>query len=227
MLRRSLPFVIVFLALLATCAAQFRPCKFSDTATVDHIEGIVVQRLTITELSGSFGATAFLPDSDSNRRGALFSHSAIHGNEANANLLKFALALARAGVAIILLDGAIEWLIPNDNSIRDPHLMACAGQWLTLAAHLDNDTSFSHLLVGTQGRWGGGDTPICQLGERPCFHPQNWIGLGQTGMAESGNTNQMLTVEGVQLHAEWARRHLNLKEIRPEWLVGIVEPRSN
>jgi len=101
MLRRSLSFGLVLVALLSTCAAQFRACKFSDATTVDHIEGITVQRLTITEPSGFFGATVFLPDADS-RKGALFSHSSIHGNEANTNLLKFAWALARAGVAVLV-----------------------------------------------------------------------------------------------------------------------------
>ena len=82
--------------------------------------------MTITEPSGSFDVTVFLPDADS-RKGALFSHSSIHGNKGNTNLLKFAWALAGAGVAVLVLDGTIEWQIPIDFSIRDPHLLACAG----------------------------------------------------------------------------------------------------
>jgi hypothetical protein len=205
--------------LLSTCAAQFRPCKLSDATTVDHIEGISVQRLTITEPYGSFGATSFLPDADS-RKGALFSHSSIHGDEANANLLKFAWALARAGVAVLVLDGAIEWRIPSDSSIRDPHLLACAGHWLMLTAHLSNYRDHSHLLVGT---FGGGP---CQLDERPCFNPQSWLNFGQTGPAEYENTNEMLTVGGAKHLAEFARTHLKLTQIKPEWLAGIVETRS-
>ena len=182
MLRRSLTFGLVFFALFSTCVAQFRPCKFSDATTADHIEGISVQRLTITDPSGSFGATVFLPDAD-NGKGALFSHSSIHGDEANTNLLKFAWALARAGVAVFVFDGTIEWQIPSDASIRDPHLMACAGQWLTLTAHLSNYSDHSHLLVGTLG---GGS---CELGERPCFSFQSWLNFGQTGPAEYQNTS--------------------------------------
>ena len=176
--------------------------------------------MTITEPSGSFGATAFLPDADS-RKGALFSHSSIHGNEANTNLLKFAWALARAGVAVLVLDGTIEWQIPSDASIRDPHLIACAGQWLTLTAHLTNYTEHSHLLVGTLR-----GAP-CHQGERPCFQPQNWLNFGQTGPAEYENTNAMLTVGGVTRFAEYARGMLHLKEINSDWLAGIVEPRTN
>ena len=218
MLRRSLSFGFVFVALVSTCSAQFRPCKFSDVSTIDRIKGISVQRLTITEPSGSFGATAFLPDAYT-RKGALVTHSSIHGNEANTNLLKFAWALGRAGVAVLVLDGTIEWQAPSDASIRNPHLMACAGQWLMLTAHLSNYGEHSHLLVGT-----GGET--CQLEERPCFSPQTWLNFGQTGPAEYQNTFSMLTVGGVTRFAEYARRHLNLKEINPEWLAGIVEPRS-
>jgi hypothetical protein len=224
MLRRSLSFGLVLVALLSTCAAQFRPCKFSDATTVDHIEGISVQRLTITDPSGSFGSTVFLPDADS-RKGALFSHSSIHGNEANTNLLKFAWALARAGVAVLVFDGAIEWQIPSDASIRDPHLMACAGQWLTLTAHLSNDTDHSHLVVGTGLSLRGAP---CHQGERPCFQPQNWLNFGETGrQAAFQSTFDMLTVEGVTRFAEFAKGMLHLKEINSDWLAGIVEPRSN
>ena len=108
MLRRSLSFGFVFVALVSTCSAQFRPCKFSDVSTIDRIEGISVQRLTITEPCGSFGTTPFVTDAD-NRQGALFSPSSIHGNEANTNLLKLPWALARAGVTVHVLDGAREW----------------------------------------------------------------------------------------------------------------------
>lgn len=222
-MRRSLLSGLVFLALVSTCVAQFRPCKFSDASAVDHIDGISALRVNLIEPSGEFGATAFIPDSDTKIPGALFSHSAIHGTEANTDLLRFALALARSGAAAVVLDGAIEWQTPNNDSIRDPHLMACAGQWLMLHAKLDPDRT---LVVGPQGRWGGGDTQICQPGERPCFHPRANIGLGQTSMAESGNTYGMLTVEGVKAHAEFARGELNLKEINPQWLAGIVEPRD-
>ena len=64
-------------------------------------------------------------------------------------------------------------------------------------------------------------------GERPCFQDFGTIGLGQTGLAESENTKRLQTVTGVKLYADWALRDLNLKEINPEWLAGIVEPRSN
>ena len=222
MLRRSLSFGLVFLALLPTCAAQLRPCKFSDATTADHIEGISVQRLTITDPSGSFGATVFFPDAD-NGKGALFSHSSIHGNEANTNLLKFAWALARAGVAVLVFDGTIEWQIPSDASIRDPHLMACAGQWLTLAAHLSNDTDHSHLVVGTGLKLRGAP---CHEGERPCFQPQNWLNFGETGRVASQSTFDMLTVEGVTQFAGFAKGMLQLKEINSGWLAGIIEPRS-
>ena len=116
MLRHSLPFGFVFVALVSTCSTQFP-----------------------------------------------VSRSSIHGNEANINLLKLAWALARAGVAVLVLDGTIEWQIPSDASIRHPHRMACAGQWLTLTAHLSNSTDHSHVVVGTLR---GGP---CQMGERPRF----------------------------------------------------------
>jgi len=96
--------------------------------------------------------------------------------------------------------------------------MACAGQWILLHAKLDRHRLLN---VGTFGDWGGGDTPLCQLGERPCFKPNLYIGLGQTSAVEAANTDGMLTVDGQLTRAQWAQRHLRLPEIRPEWLVGV------
>ena len=108
MLRQSLCFGFVFVALFQPFPANSPLCKFSDATTVVHIQGTSVPRLTITEPCGSFGTTPFVTDAD-DRQGALFSPSSIHGNEANTNLLKLAWALARAGVTVHVLDGAREW----------------------------------------------------------------------------------------------------------------------
>lgn len=216
--RRLLLTGFVFLTLFSTCSAQFRPCKFADVSTVDHVDGVTVLRLNIVEPAGTVGASAFIPAGDRKVPAALFSHSAIHGPEANADLRRFAWALGRSGVAVIVLDGTVEWLAPNNNSVRDPHLMACAGQWLMLNAKLDNQR---RLLVGTHGSWGGGDTPLCQPGEQPCYQPQSEIGLGQIGAAE--NTDGLLAGWGLRGMANFAQRHLQLSGIDPQLLAGVVE----
>ena len=61
----------------------------------------------------------------------------IHGSSSDADLLRFAWVLARAGAASIVLDGTIDWLSPNDESIRSPEFQFCAGQWLLQHVNLD------------------------------------------------------------------------------------------
>jgi len=83
-----------------------------------------------------FAATAFIPDGDGELPGALFSHSSIHGSGTDANLTSFAWALAKAGVAAIVIDRTIQWQSPINESVPDPHLLACAGRWLVIHARL-------------------------------------------------------------------------------------------
>ena len=82
-------------------------------------------------------ATVFIPEGDEPVAGIVFSHSMIHGSSTDTDLLRFAWALARAGAASIVLDGTIDWLSPNDDSIRPPEFQFCAGQWLFQHVNLD------------------------------------------------------------------------------------------
>jgi hypothetical protein len=206
---------ITTLALLSTCAAQFRPCRFAEASAARSSEGITILRVGLIEPAGELEATVFVRDSDAPLPGIIFSHAAIHGATGNADLRRFALALARAGAASIVLDGTIEWQTPNDESARAPHLMACAGQWLLLHANLDRRRLAA---AGPQGGWGGGETPFCQEGESPCWRAGLWLNFGQTSAAEFQNTEDMLTLQGQLRMARFAQRHLQLKEISPEWL---------
>jgi hypothetical protein len=210
---------ITTFALLSTCAAQFRPCRFSEGSTTGCSEGITIRRVGLIEATGEFEATVFVPDSGAPLPGIVFSHAAIHGATGNTDLLRFALALARAGAASIVLDGTIEWQRPNDESGRAPHLMACAGQWLLLHAKLDRRRLAN---AGPQGGWGGGETPFCQEGESPCWPPGPWLNFGQTSAAEFHNTEDMLTLQGQLRMARFVQRHLKLKEIKPEWLTDTA-----
>jgi len=176
------------LVLIATCFAEFAPCRPGKSAIVSHHEGITEQTVTFLEPSGTYGARVFIPDSESAVPGIVFSHSAIHGTDRSADLARFAEGLARAGAASIVLDGTIEWETENDQQKSDPHLMACAGQWLLLNAHLDRRRLG---VAGPQTGWGGGYTPVCQAGESPCFHPTVWLNFGQTTPAEFTNTDDV------------------------------------
>lgn len=208
-------FVVAVDVAAFTEIAPFVPCKVGKTVQVGHADGIRFQWVSFVEPYGEVGASVFVPDSQSPIPGMVFSHSAIHGPTNTADLTRMALALARAGAASIVLDGSIEWVRPNDDSRRPAHVMACAGQWLLLNANLD-----VHRLgtAGTLG-WGGGDTPHCLQGERPCWHPSLAITFGQTSNVEFWNTNALLTING-QLHsARFVQQVFHLVEVKPEWFV--------
>jgi hypothetical protein len=210
----------LIVALAAGCSAQiapFVPCQPGKASIVGHAEGITFKRLVFTESYGEVGATVLAPDSEQPIPGIVFSHSGIHGPTNSTDLLRFALALARAGAASIVLDGTIEWQQPNDNARRAPHVMACAGQWLLLNERLDTARLS---IAGTALNWGGGDTPFCLTGERPCWHGIAWLNFGQTSPVDWDNTNAMLTLKGQLRMARFAQRSLRLREVKPEWLVA-------
>lgn len=210
---------IATFTLLSTCAAQFRPCRFADASTSGSREGITIRRVGLIEPTGGVEGTVLIPDSDALLPGIVFSHAAIHGPTSDTDLRRFALALARAGAASIVLDGTIDWQIPNNGSGRAPHLLACAGQWLLLHAKLDRQRLAN---AGPRGGWGGGETPFCQEGESPCWPPGPWLNFGETSAAEFRNTEDMLTLQGQLRIARFAQEQLKLKEIKPEWLTDTA-----
>src|SRR5262249_37075873 len=157
------------------CTAEFRPCKFTSASSAGrHTEDVAVLRAGIVEDSGETEATILIPHNEVPLPGVLISHSSIHGPTSSTDLLRFAWALARGAVAVVICTGILEWDLPRDELGRDPHLMACAGQLLLLNARLDRHKL---LVVGTQGRWGGGDPPLCTPREKPCFAPTAAIGF--------------------------------------------------
>lgn len=209
-MNRTVILCFAILGLVSTCAAEFRPCRFTYSSDAKRSEGVLIRRVAWMEPSGEVGASVFIPDSTEPLPGIVFSHSAIHGATANADLIGFAWALARAGAAAIVIDGAVEWQTPNDESIRDPHLLACAGQWLLLHAKVDRNR---RAFAGAMGAWA-----ICQTGESPCWQPRWIIPFGEASRTEWLNTDAMLTAEGRLRIARHTQRHLKLREVLSEWL---------
>ena len=211
---------VAILGLLASCTAQkLHPCRFSGTSEVSHTEGIDVRRVAVIEPTKQVQATIFIPDGDEPVAGIVFSHSVIHGSSSDTDLLRFAWALARAGAASIVLDGTIDWLSPNDESIRPPEFQFCAGQWLFQHVNLDPTRAVDagNRKIG----WRDNDVTNCGLelsGKARCWPGGMWLDFGQTGQAESHNTDLMLTLEGQLWMARFAQKYLMLNEVKPEWL---------
>jgi len=209
--------MLVFIVAPGCSAAilPFVPCKIGSALNVGQAAGISFRRISFIESYGEVGASVFIPDAQTPIPGIVFSHSAIHGPRNTADLTRFALALARAGAASIVLDGTIEWQRPSDDAKRPAHVMACAGQWLLLNANIDRTRT---AIAGTTA-WGGGDTPLCLSGERPCWKPNAVMGFGQTTLHEFQNTNSMLTLKGQLRIARFAQQVLHLSELKPEFFI--------
>jgi hypothetical protein len=220
---QTLAFYATLALTLSSCALaqsiqNFVPCKFGATTSVGVTNGIEVRRVSITDNRTDYGATVFLPTADQPTPGILFAHSAMKGPEGSTDLLRFAYALARAGAASIVLDGTMSWNQPNDTpnaNQRSPHLLSCAGQWLLLNSPIDRNR-IAH--AGYHGQWGGGETPGCMAGEVPCWNLGDWLNFGESSDYETEHTKLMFTRAGQLEFANFARRHLKLSEVRPEWL---------
>jgi hypothetical protein len=223
---RIITLSFAILSLLPTCTAQkLHPCRFSATSHVGRIQDIDVQRVAVIEPDKEVQATVFVPDSGVPVPGIVFSHSAIHGANNDTDLRRFALALARAGAASIVLDGVINWQSgPNDDSIRPPEFQFCAGQWLLQNVRLDLTRTAD---AGNQ-QLGWVDDGVSRYGvERSlkarCWPGGVWLDFGQTGEA-ARNTDEMLTLKGQMAMAYGVQKHLELKEVKPEWLADTAQP---
>src|SRR5579863_2370430 len=220
---------LTILTLSPFCVAQrLHQCTFSGTSFLGHADGISTRRVTLIEKAAKVDATIFVPDSNDPLPTIVFTHSAIHGPYNRSDLLAFAWGLAHAGAAAIVLDGTIEWLSPNDDSIRPDEFRFCAGQWLFQNLKLD-----LHRLVDA-GNFKEGWIPdglnfcgINQEGKAECWPGGASVGFGQTSPAESRNTDLLLNPDGVLFIARWIQWHLKLKEIDPQWFAGVVDGQSD
>lgn len=218
------------LALLSTCAAQVHTCKFTQASSTERRDGISVGRISVISTSAESEATVIVPDGNDVLPGIAFSHSSIHTADKNADLIRFAFALARAGAASILLDGTIDWQTPNDDSARDPHLMACASQWLLQNARLDKHRL---LFAGPTGigdydaARGYGKRSWCEIKESACDGVNaGWMNLGQTDNDSRKLTDEMMNAHGQLVIARDFEKHLKLKPITPEQLSEALPGRS-
>ena len=201
---------VAVLALVSTCAAQSPMCKADNPSTVEHREGITLRRVSFVEPTGKIGASVFIPDSRAPVPGIIFSHSSARDPDGRWDVLRFAWALARAGAASIILDGTLEWQVPNDNSGPAQALITCAGEWLLLNASLDKQ----RLAAAVPDRlWNWDRSSLCEVGESPCWFPRGGITLGSARMTPASQLDA----------ARFLQRLLQLKEVQPEWLIPINE----
>jgi hypothetical protein len=216
-MRNAFGVAVLIGAFVAAALAQTDfHCKLQGSSIVDHRDKVTDYEVAFQNTWGSkpvtVSAHAFVPDSDKPVAGIVFSVSSIEKYDKHTDLLPFARALARAGAASIVVDRPVKWEPLDQQWNLAPTVMHCAGQWLMKNVNLDRE----RLATAGPDRWRGDED--CGVPQYQCWQGRASMGFGWTGHAESRNTERMTTLEGQIRIADFARRTLNLSEVKPEWL---------
>lgn len=207
---------LVFTLLCGACVAQsYKACKADPASLIDDRDGVIVKTVSFQAPSGRLVANVFLPKTTEPVAGIAFSQASIQYADSRTDLRSFAMAMARAGAASIMLDGTIDWHTPNDDAKRPWTEVACAAQWLMANANLDLDR------VAIGGPIQSGGDPFCPLGlgTQPCGQSVFYINFGWTGPNEAHYTDLMKTPQG-QLQMTRVPEGFRLKPVQLEWLMG-------
>jgi hypothetical protein len=214
--------LVIALAGVSSVAQSVPTCKAGPASTIDDRDGVTAR---VVSFQGSFGkltAHVFIPDTAEAVAGIAFSHSSIQYADSRIDLLPFARAMARAGAASIMIDGTIDWQIPNDDSKRPWEDVNCAAQWLTANANLDrNRLAFGGPITE------GGD-PFCPvLGEEACGG-QAWFyfNFGSTTAPHGISITELMKTPQGQLRLTELPGGFHLKPVKLEWLMDNALPTS-
>ena len=222
-MRIILRFAVLLTVLVVTSNAQSqRHCRVGASSLIEHRDGVTVQRVYFTDLSGKkpveVSAHAFVTDSPDSVAGIAFSFSAIQNWDDRTDLLPFTWAFARAGAASIVMDRAIQWGRLDDTANRPPSVMSCASLWLMTRGNLDRGR------LANAGLYGWDDD--CDRARPRCWTSHFGMGYGTTGPVEFRDTELMMTPKGQLRMAKAAQKELRLSEIQPEWLTHVIDAKK-
>ena len=220
MRRRFAPILISALLVGVAVAQSGSACKAGPASKIDDRDGLTVETVSFQGSFGRLSAHVFVPDTADPVPGIAFSHSSIQYTDSVTDLLPFARAMARAGAASIMIDSAIDWRTPNDDSKRQWTEVACAAQWLMANANLDLD----RLAIGGPIKLKG--DPFCPLGlgTQPCGQSWIYINFGWASPIEIHVTELMKTPQGQLWVTPVLTDSFHLKEVQLEWLLEHVSP---
>jgi len=217
MYRVTLSLLVLALGCVAQNSKSVEPtCKALDSSKVSHHDGVeirIVRFLDTRQPNSPKEVTAhvYIPDSENPVPGIIFSHSSIQADDQLTDLKPFANALARGGIASIMLDRTITWKPLNDEANRDVSVGSCAAVWLLDNALLDKGRLMNGGLLMFNAC-----APKALNGNRWCV--KAIVNFGYTTNAEYRNTESMRTLTGQIRLARFVTRHFKLPEIKPEWL---------
>ena len=216
--------MLTLIALSFACSAQesdpFRfSCKAIDSTSISHKDGVEVRTVRFVDTRKpdspkEVTAHVYIPDSENPVPAIVFSHSSILANDVTTDLKPFALALARGGVASIILDREIKWKPLDDAANRDVSVGGCAAAWLLDNARLD------------QKRLMHGGVAMSYHCASHAGNGEVWCGFshlnfGTIGDAAYHNTESMLSLKGQLRMARFVTSIFKLPLLKPEWLGEI------
>src|SRR5262249_23547088 len=133
------------------------------------------------------------------------------------DLILFARALARAGSASIMLDGTIDWRIPNDDSKRPWRPVGCELQWLIANVNLDlKSLAFGGPISLSTDSY----VPVCPpRGRKLCYEPWIYVNFGWNSPIEVRTTEWMKTPQGQLKMTHLVTGTFHLKDVQLSWLM--------
>jgi hypothetical protein len=153
-------FVAAFVVLGASLAlAQDKLCSSATESSVDRTDGVIAEKVTLNGSWGSNVATFLRPDKDIVPSAIVFSHSDVHPDgRPSVSLLPLAMALARAGSAVIIPERTLSWLPQNESMNREGGVVLCAAHWIVEHTKVANQgepvTSQGHIVKWRYAYWG-------------------------------------------------------------------------
>jgi hypothetical protein len=227
-------------ALLAFCSclgfaqnqAAENLCSPASATTIDHDEGVTVQKVTLSGKWGSSEAVVYLPDKETADGAIVFSHSAISSEAGSLDLMPLAFTLAHAGAAVIVSERTLIWPPRDQWMNREGGAVICAEHWLIDHTRVFNDGNGATKTVKGKNvavREGyayigpalcsPSDSFICERTTPFSFDDCGYTRYCRTsvvaiplGEIVGDNTNRVLSTGGLK-EAQWLQQHLGLAAI--------------
>lgn len=200
-------------------AQSKKACVAGPAITLSNRDGVTTKTVSFTGAFGKLTAHVFLPNITEPVPGIAFSYSSIQYADSPTDLLPFAHALARTGVASLMIDGTIDWRTPNDDFKRPEEEFNCAARWLMANANLDPE----RLGIGGPIKFENAASFCPAQSTRTC-DPWIWVNYGWDDPMAVRATELMKTPQS-QLHiAPLVTSNFHLKEVQLEWLLETAPP---
>ena len=203
--------------------------RLVESPKLDTLCGVDIQRVAVIEPNSEVKATVFIPDGSEPLPGTVFSPpSDPRCQQQCIDFTCFAWALVERERPLSFLMERLIGSHPMTNPFVHLNLGFCAGQWLL--QHVNIDLTRAADAGNHKLGWIENDVSPCgvevESGKARCWPGGLWLGFGQTCLPESRNTDSLLTLEGEVWMAQFAQKHLKLKEVKPEWLTETTQPFS-